>query len=195
MPTQQLRSLVSLHLIWGNIEGWRHCVDWRKLHQSIVYVSDTKRIHTDWQRVVLGPTLKPGHNSSCYLTEGFALKSLQHKYTYVVCREDYILGRKISKAAICVPGRNCAEVIFTFWCLIGDYMRDCKALLLWIIDISKAFDPVDRKPAWNVAPPHKLFCGDTGMDLHDPFARDGIKIRGIFFLLQCTLCLDSVAKK
>ena len=47
------------------------------------------------------------------------------------------------------PGRSCTDAIFTLRSVIDRFVRKNKTLYLCFIDISKAYDSIDRETAWN----------------------------------------------
>jgi hypothetical protein len=68
------------------------------------------------------------------------------------------------------PGRSCTDAIFTLRSVIDRYVRKNKILFLCFIDISKAYDSIDRETAWKTlihrGAPSKVIRLQRDMHMH-----------------------------
>ena len=142
------------------------------LHTLIKQVWDTGHAPADWRKSLLVPLLKKGDPTDLSNYRGISLLSLPGKvYALVLKQRLQSWADSILLEGQCGfrKGRGCTDAVFSLKSLLERAHRKGKPVQLCFIDLSKAYDSVDRDLAWCVlrqrgAPPKLV---ELLRDLHE----------------------------
>ncbi len=123
------------------------------LHKLITRVWETGRAPADWKKALLVPLLKKGDPTDLNNYRGISLLSLPGKVYALISRQRLqSWAESILLEGQCGfrKGRGCTDAIFSLKSLLERAHRRDKPVQLCFIDLSKAYDSVDRDLAWCV---------------------------------------------
>jgi hypothetical protein len=120
------------------------------LHQLINAIWDTGHMPDQWREGIIAPIWKAGDKTDVRNYRGICLQSVAAKvYNILKAR----LRRWAEEALLEVQygfrnGRGCSDAIFVLRRVIDQHLVRRRPLHICFIDITKAYDSVDRETAW-----------------------------------------------
>lgn len=123
------------------------------LHTLITRVWESGRAPADWKRSLLVPLLKKGDPTDLGNYRGISLLSLPGKVYALILKQrlqNWAEGSLLEGQCGFRKGRGCNDAIFTLKSLLERAHRKDTPVQLCFIDLSKAYDSVDRDLAWCV---------------------------------------------
>ncbi len=126
---------------------------WRMLHTLICHVWETGKAPADWKKSLLVPLLKKGDPTDLGNYRGISLLSLPGKVYALILRQrlqNWAEGILLEAQCGFKRGRGCTDAVFSLKSLLERSHRKAIPVHLCFIDLSKAYDSVDRDLAWCV---------------------------------------------
>jgi hypothetical protein len=121
------------------------------LHQLITAILETGHMPDQWREGIIAPIWKAGDKSNVQNYRGICLQSVAAKVYSIILQAR--LRRWAESALLEVQfgfrnGRGCSDAIFVLRRVIDQYLVRRRPLHICFIDITKAYDSVDRETAW-----------------------------------------------